>query len=597
MKTEFSDFRRIMAKVVLLIIPFALLELAELFILPIDTFTFRVWEAALATPYRYPGGFYPNLHVRKSREYGSYYRSGDPSLVQKKPVEWFTDAYGWRNRPEIEKQDKYDIVILGDSDIVGSFLDQKDTISEIIGFRSNKVCYSYSMGHDPISLFFSDPRLERKSPSLLIVESRVLNWEVNHSHLINFGERPDAFLDVVDRTQEFSTNYYNPTRNLFLEKLESKLTKQVMFHWLKASLAVDFVVPARINSQIFVGTNHLAIIDGEAGWRPFNWVVNNIVIEPLPAESQPAMKIRAMGPSPYWLTERFISSDSDGKISIRFEARNSLSPSRHRVWIHEDGSYRSVGEFVARSDWRKFKIPITTNLGSILMFQIEQLDSWQWLLIRNVHMIGGKPLPLVRQAPLETPMGTWTWDHSKPSKQTGRDVHDCRQRFVVGQGGPQAINPVATRTTLDNRSGHPFPCPRNLTPLDGSGRSLTIAETEYYFYHATKVMQRRALERGMDFIMFVMPGDNISKLMPAIRQLRSEGVKVLAFEPQGSWPSGVDDSWWWQKADSHWTEAAVRLTADEILRMWHGQMTQNRPFSEELRTKYDRGFPKEIPIE
>ena len=31
---------------------------------------------------------------------------------------------------------------------------------------------------------------------------------------------------------------------------------------------------------------------------------------------------------------------------------------------------------------------------------------------------------------------------------------------------------------------------------------------------------------------------------------------------------GLDPAWYWQKADSHWTEAAVRLTADEILRMW-----------------------------
>ncbi len=136
-----------------------------------------------------------------------------------------------------------------------------------------------------------------------------------------------------------------------------------------------------------------------------------------------------------------------------------------------------------------------------------------------------------------------------------------------------------------------FPKPPKLTPLDGPGRSLSIVESQYYFYQATKAMQRRARERGMDFIMYVMPDYNISRLMPAIKQLRAEGIKVLAYEPQSSWASGVDPDWYWQKADSHWTEAAVRLTADEILGMWKSQAVANRPFSRELMTAYGSGFP------
>lgn len=142
-----------------------------------------------------------------------------------------------------------------------------------------------------------------------------------------------------------------------------------------------------------------------------------------------------------------------------------------------------------------------------------------------------------------------------------------------------------------NVSHNPFPKPPNLTPLEGAGRSLTVAESQYYFYHATKAMQRKALARGMDFIMYVMPDYNISRLMPAIKQLRAEGIKVLAYESQGAATSGVDTDWYWQKADSHWTEAAVRLTADEILSMWTMQAVSNRPFSKELMNDYTNGFP------
>jgi hypothetical protein len=141
-----------------------------------------------------------------------------------------------------------------------------------------------------------------------------------------------------------------------------------------------------------------------------------------------------------------------------------------------------------------------------------------------------------------------------------------------------------------------FPRPPNLTPLDGSGKPLTVAESQYYFYHAARAMQRKAREHGSDFIMYVMPDHNISRLMPAIRQLRAEGIKVLAYEPQGQWTSGVDPDWYWQKADSHWTEAAVRLTADEILAMWKSQAVANRPYSRELGEAYADGAPAVLPV-
>lgn len=137
-----------------------------------------------------------------------------------------------------------------------------------------------------------------------------------------------------------------------------------------------------------------------------------------------------------------------------------------------------------------------------------------------------------------------------------------------------------------------IPRPPNLTPLDGSGRELSVAESQFYFYQAAKALQRRAKERGADFIMYVMPDYNMVRLWPAIEQLRREGVKVLAYESRDPWKSGVDPDWYWQKADSHWTEAAVRLTADEILRMWTESDTASRAFSSGLAHQYDTGFPR-----
>jgi hypothetical protein len=870
--SELRDLYRLGLRGALLLLPFLFLLLLELFVLPIDLFTFRIWEAALAAPYRYPGPFYPNLYIKKGMEYGDRYRLGDPSQIKAKPVEWFTDSYGYRNRPETEKQDRYNVVVLGDSNFVGGFLDQKDTLTEVLSARAKRVAYSYSYGSDHISLYFSDPRMARKHGDLLVVESKVGNWETTQDYLRNFNVGFDGLLYVVDRSKEFSSNFYKPARKPFLEAFDSRLTKQAMLNCFKANLAADFTVPIRNNSELFVGRSGLVPSD-QTAWRPFNWVVSGGA-RPLPEELQPALAILPMGQNSYWHTERFVSTQADGKIIVRFEAKNSLTPSRHRVWIFEDGSYRPVGEFVATSSWLTFEIPITTNPGSILEFQIDQPDAWQSLSVRDVHVIGGRQPALATKAPMVIPMSAWTgtgegaacksnnggvqncwqwpitgkngyvqtpvlpepgeggmlirfeartdkpatafssiylfegtnyrvvaqyafgseWREYKLFLQPNRSVpikiqvdfpgsvdtlairnfcaepverlltswedntqqktqqktqasvapsqgvkpdvfsvqinsaplFDSQQGWgagyakaighgpgvVVGPGGDnpnvfaqqfptkpheqfkvlarassvdpskamgriqvnwtdpagkfisvssqvfevtpeeqtfeyQAVAPAgAVNGTLyvaadgkDNVvrytemrllgkavkakatpapearvvatsppktagsassagimiSPNPFPKPPNLTPLDGSGRSLSVAESQYYFYHATKAMERKARERGMDFIMYVMPDYNISRLMPAIQQLRAEGIKVLAYEPQSNWTSGVDADWYWQKADSHWTEAAVRLTADEILNMWDTQAVSNRPFSKELMREYANCFPAILP--
>ena len=122
---QIKSINKLVIRGVLLSCPFVLLMVLELFILPIDFFTFRIWESLLATPYRYPGVFYPNMHVIKEHEYGDRYRILAPQDNKSKKVEWWTDSYGYRNRPELAKLNKYDAVILGDSNIVGSSLDQK----------------------------------------------------------------------------------------------------------------------------------------------------------------------------------------------------------------------------------------------------------------------------------------------------------------------------------------------------------------------------------------------------------------------------------------------------------------------------------------
>jgi hypothetical protein len=701
-RMELKDFFRVCSRGALLSLPFLVLLLLEVLVLPIDFFTFRVWEAALATPpYRYPSPFYPNLHIKKNKEFGDRYRAGDPSMVQAKPVEWFTDAYGWRNRRQVETQERYDVVVLGDSNIVGSFLDQKDTLSEVLSARANKAVYSYA--GPSAGLYFSDPRMAKKSGDLLVIESKVGNWNENNSYLADFQETTNGALNVVDKSKYFSNDFNLSRRRYFFKKIASRLTKQAMFHWLKANPVFEFSVPSRAGSNFFRGKKTSELSENRPGWYPDHWIGKSGAVKYLPGFQRPTLAFRGTGPNASCRTECFVCPRKDGEILVRFEAKNSISPSWHVVFLLKGGSFRQIGAFAAGREWQTFEIPISAEMGSILGFEIEQRDSWQWMLIKNLRVIGAEPLPSVEQTPLTIPMIAWTGD-GLPCAETGNNVQDCR-RWIAHQKNGSILTPVlpepgesgllvlfeartdtsepsvasvylseggqyravaqhsfgsdwrkymlqlqSDRTmpikvridypdsagALSIRNFQAIPLdkshrvlemkasapaapvpqkiqktsvekenvlanfilkPPNLTPLDGSGRSLTVNESRYYFYQAAKIMQRKAQERGMDLILFVMPDPHISRLMPAIRQLRAEGIKVLAYESQESLLWGVDVDWYWQKADSHWTEAAVRLTADEILDMWQNHKVANRPFSEELMRDYANGFPQKLSSE
>jgi hypothetical protein len=389
---QIKSINKLVIRGVLLSCPFVLLMVLELFILPIDFFTFRIWESLLATPYRYPGVFYPNMHVIKEHEYGDKYRILAPQDNKSKKVEWWTDSYGYRNRPELAKLNKYDAVILGDSNIVGSSLDQKNTLSEVLSDSGNINAYSYSVGSDHISLFFNDPRFIDKDVNTVVIESKSGYWLTNESYLINFKEGKNSELEIVDRSNEFFI-YYSMDRNLYIERLYSRIKKMVMLNWAKASLRSEININ-NTNEKFYKGVSPISNQSYFSGdvFFPNNWIVDGVAI-PFDANQQGvSLKIKILGGYGYWKTEKFISSKPNGKIVAKFDARNSIGPSKHRVYIHEDGIHRSLGDFLTSSKWQSYEIPISTNPGSLLEFQIDQSDNWQVLELRNVRIQEAKAI-------------------------------------------------------------------------------------------------------------------------------------------------------------------------------------------------------------
>jgi len=155
--------KKFILKTTLFLVPFAVTLAVELFILPIDFFTFRVWEAirvegaTLTT-----GKFYPNMKIEKE-EVGRFAHHTPYTL--KKTVTWMTDKYGYRKQ---NTDEKIEVVIIGDSFIVGDGLDQDEMLSERLEKRLGVGVYPVATAN--IKSFVNMPRFCKEPPSIVVLE-------------------------------------------------------------------------------------------------------------------------------------------------------------------------------------------------------------------------------------------------------------------------------------------------------------------------------------------------------------------------------------------------------------------------------------------
>lgn len=159
--------KTIIARLSLLFAPLVIWQMVELFVLPVDFFTFRFWEALVTQRvYLLPGPLYPNVTLVK-------YSAGDlaPRGPSKKLVRFHSDEYGQRNPPRGDKA--YEIVIIGDSNIVGSHIDEPDTIRAAVESRCNCGVYAYGAGlWSNILSFLEDDRFVMSPPTYVVLEFR-----------------------------------------------------------------------------------------------------------------------------------------------------------------------------------------------------------------------------------------------------------------------------------------------------------------------------------------------------------------------------------------------------------------------------------------
>jgi hypothetical protein len=156
-------------KFALLFGPIGAFFAADALVLPINTFTFREWEAlTINAGHSHPQyAFYPNQTLHQ-REYGDTFRYD--AYITPRTTTWVTDAMGYRNRASYDIRSQYCFATIGDSNTIGSFLDQHETLAEVLENKSG--CKSYNAGSLEItSRFFNRKEFRASPPRYLIFQT------------------------------------------------------------------------------------------------------------------------------------------------------------------------------------------------------------------------------------------------------------------------------------------------------------------------------------------------------------------------------------------------------------------------------------------
>jgi alginate O-acetyltransferase complex protein AlgJ len=223
--------RKFLFKLFLFLIPFMVALCVELFVLPIDFFTFRVWEAVVVKKYRnlLPGAFYPNMEITKMEDQDLYHHT---SFSEKNRVRWILDRFGYRKQNT--RRRRYEVVIVGDSNIAGSGLTQEEIFSEVLEEKLGVSVYPLS----PTSLntFLKERRLLDDPPKIVIVAS--IEREIIDLPLPKKPRNADSTLQVwIDGMayrlkDELKENCWIQSMIILLDRI----SKMNMLHYVRSSL-------------------------------------------------------------------------------------------------------------------------------------------------------------------------------------------------------------------------------------------------------------------------------------------------------------------------------------------------------------------------
>jgi len=153
--------RRLLLRLFFFLLPFILAMIIELFFLPINKFTFRTWEALQKRMNWIGGPFYPDKKLAMEEEGDLGHHT---PYALRRQSEWETDSCGFRKSATNKK---IRIVVIGDSNVAGAGLTQKDMFSEVLEDLLGVGVYPFAP--ETINGFLQDIRFIQAPPEIVIL--------------------------------------------------------------------------------------------------------------------------------------------------------------------------------------------------------------------------------------------------------------------------------------------------------------------------------------------------------------------------------------------------------------------------------------------
>lgn len=231
--------KRFFLRMVLFLSPFLLALGIEMFILPIDFFTFRSHEALVVKKFRglLPGRFYPNQNLTREEEgdlgHHTKYRL-------KRMAQWITDSYGYRKKGS-DRSGYYEVVIIGQSETFGAGLTQSEILSEILENELGLGVYPFAPAG--INTFLKERRFIASPPKIVILSS-VERAIPELPPLKLSGKKRWVWLEATrNKIEILKEKQWIQSLGVFFDRLY----KMNMVQYIKASLKRKFSDPEEVN--------------------------------------------------------------------------------------------------------------------------------------------------------------------------------------------------------------------------------------------------------------------------------------------------------------------------------------------------------------
>ncbi len=211
--------------------PFLAVLALELFVLPIDCFTFRANEALVVRKFRniLGGKFYPNRNLIKEEEGDLGHHT---KYAVKRTVQWITDSHGYRKQESGRL--KYEVVIIGQSETFGGSLTQREMLSEMLEEQLHVGVYPFAPAG--VESFLKERRFILHPPRIVIVTSMERGIFLLPSAKIRPEKKRGFFTPVQERIEAMRENGWVQSVGVFLDRL----CKMNMLHYFRATLERKF---------------------------------------------------------------------------------------------------------------------------------------------------------------------------------------------------------------------------------------------------------------------------------------------------------------------------------------------------------------------